>query len=143
MGVAAGWVGLAALILAIGWSAMRFRQEIATLWPQTASLYAVLGKTVNTTGLAISNVHYRNETEDGQSVLAIAGQLTNITTHELSVPQILVTLTDDNRRVLYKWRFSAGAASLKPGRSLSFLTRLAGPPGGSRHLQVRLAENGK
>jgi hypothetical protein len=64
-----------ALVLVIGWSGMRFRQEIATLWPQSASLYAALGKPVNTTGLAIGHVSYRNETQDGQPVLAITGQL--------------------------------------------------------------------
>jgi predicted Zn finger-like uncharacterized protein len=138
-GVAAGWIGLAVLVLVIGWSGMRFRQEIATLWPQSASLYAALGKPVNTTGLAIGHVSYRNETQDGQPVLAITGQLTNITTHEILVPPIRVTLTDNDKRVLYNWTFSANVAWLKSGQTVKFVTRLSSPPSGARHLQVRLA----
>jgi hypothetical protein len=143
LGVAAGWVGLGALIFVIAWSGMRFRQQIATLWPQSASLYAALGKPVNTSGLSIRNVEYRNVTEDGQPVLAITGRLTNIATHEVAVPPIRVTLTDDDRRVLYNWTFSASAASLKPGQTVNFVTKLSSPPSGARHLQVRLAETGK
>jgi predicted Zn finger-like uncharacterized protein len=143
IGVAAGWAGLAALILIIGWSAMRFRQQIATLWPQSASFYAALGEPVNTTGLRIDDQQSHNETQDGQPVLAITGRLTNITTHEILVPQLHVTLTDDDRRVLYNWSFSANVASLKPGQTVSFLTRLQSPPLGARHAEVRLAETGK
>jgi predicted Zn finger-like uncharacterized protein len=143
LGVAAGWIGLLALILVIGWSAMRFRQQIATLWPQSASFYAAVGKPVNTSGLSIRDVQYSNETEDGQPVLAITGQLTNVTTHEILLPPIRVTLTDDDKRVLYNWTFSASVASLKAGQTVNFATRLSSPPNGARHLQVRLAEIGK
>jgi hypothetical protein len=143
VGVAAGWAGLAALILVIGWSAMHFRQQIATLWPQSASLYAALGQPVNTTGLTIDDQQSRNETEDGQPVLAISGRLTNITSHEILVPPLHVTLTDDDKRVLYNWSFSASVSSLKPGQTVTFLTRLQSPPIGARHAEVRLAENGK
>jgi hypothetical protein len=143
VGVAAGWAGLAALILVIGWSAMHFRQQIATLWPQSASLYAALGQPVNTTGLRIDDQQSRNETEDGQPVLAISGRLTNITSHEILVPPLHVTLTDEDKRVLYNWSFSASVSSLKPGQTVTFLTRLQSPPIGARHAEVRLAENGK
>jgi len=143
VGVAAGWAGLAVLILVIGWSAIGFRQQIATLWPQSASFYAALGRPVNTTGLRIDNQQSHNETQDGQPVLAITGRLTNITTHEILVPPLHVTLTDDDKRVLYNWSFSASVASLKPGQTVNFLTRLQSPPVGARHAQVRLAGNGK
>jgi hypothetical protein len=143
IGVAAGWVAFAALVLMIAWSGMRFRQQIANVWPKTASLYEALGRPVNTTGLAIGHVNYRNETQDGQPVLSITGRLTNITTHEILVPPLHVTLTDDEKRVLYNWSFSASVVSLKAGQSVSFVTRLSSPPNGARHLQVRLAEISK
>ena len=54
-----------------------------------------------------------------------------------------VTLTDDDKRVLYNWSFSASVASLKAGQTVNFATRLSSPPNGARHLQVRLAEIGK
>jgi predicted Zn finger-like uncharacterized protein len=138
---AAGWVGMVALILLIGWSAMHFRQEIAVLWPKSASLYAALGEPVNTRGLEIRNLRYHNESDDGQSVLAVSGRLANITARELSVPPIRVTLTDDDKRVLYDWSFSANVAMLKPGQAVNFVTRLSGLPNGARHMQVQFADN--
>jgi predicted Zn finger-like uncharacterized protein len=143
LGVAAGWAGLAALVFVIGWSGMRFRQQIATLWPKSATLYAALGKPVNTTGLKIENPQSHNETEDGQPVLTITGRLTNITTHEIMAPPLRVTLTDADKRVLYNWSFSIGIASLKPGQKVNFLTRLQSPPASARNAEVQVAESGK
>ena len=83
------------------------------------------------------------DVQDGQPVLSITGRLTNITTHEILVPPLHVTLTDDEKRVLYNWSFSASVVSLKAGQSVGFVTRLSSPPSGARHLQVRLAEISK
>jgi len=137
----AGWTGLALLVMLIGYSFMHFRQEIAMLWPQSATLYKALGQDVNTRGLKFEDVGYRDETQDGQAVLSVTGKLVNITSHELTVPAIRVTLTDSDRRVLYNWSFSANVATLKPGQAVSFVTRLSSPPSGARHLQLRLADS--
>jgi predicted Zn finger-like uncharacterized protein len=142
IGMAAGWVGLVAVILVIGWSALTYRQQIATVWPQASSLYAALGMHVNTRGLDFVDVSYHRETEDGQQVLAVSGKLVNISAHELSVPAIEVTLTDDSKRMLYHWSFNSNVATLRPGETVAFLTRLSSPPAGARHLELRFAEAG-
>lgn len=138
---AAGWVGFVALVVALSWSVMHFREAIAMLWPKTASFYAALGEPVNTRGLEIRDVKTTSGTDGGQQVLAITGRLANISGHELSVPPIRITLTDDDKRVLYNWSFSAAVATLKPGEAVNFATRLTGPPLGARHMQVQFADN--
>jgi predicted Zn finger-like uncharacterized protein len=143
LGLALGWLGLAAIILLVGWSADVYRQQIASLWPQSASLYSALGLKVNARGIDIRDVAYRIEKQDGQSVLAVSGALVNITRRELTVPPVNVVLTDDDKRTLYQWSFSSGAETLKPGQYVSFNTQLPNPPAGVRHLQVRLAGIGK
>jgi predicted Zn finger-like uncharacterized protein len=142
IGVAAGWLGLVVVILLLGWSALAYRQQIATVWPQASSVYAALGLHVNTRGLDFVDVAYHSETEDGQPVLAVSGKLVNISAHELSVPAIEVTLTDDNRHTLYHWSFNSNVATLRPGETEAFLTRLSSPPSGARHLELRFAEAG-
>jgi predicted Zn finger-like uncharacterized protein len=139
----AQWAVLAAFVFTIGWSAVRFRKEIAILWPQTATFYKAIGKPVNTTGLTVKNLTYRNETDDGRQVLAIAGRVVNLTTHKLAVPPIRVTLTDNDRRVLYDRSFSASVATLAAGGSVAFMTRLASPPSSTSGLQVQVAGTGK
>ncbi len=61
-----GWLGLVIVILVIGWGAVSYRQQIANLWPQSASLYKVLGLPVNARGIAFTDVNYKRETEDSR-----------------------------------------------------------------------------
>jgi hypothetical protein len=142
IGMIAGWLGLVAVILVIGWSTLTYRQQIATVWPQAASVYAALGLHVNTRGLDFVDVAYHHETEDGQQVLAVSGKLVNISAHEQSVPPIEVTLTDDSKRMLYHWSFNSSVQTLRPGQQVAFMTRLSSPPSGARHLELRFAAAG-
>jgi len=65
LAIAAGWIGLVAIVLAIGYSAVRYRQEISVIWPQSADVYSSLGMNVNTHGIDFRGVDYHRESEDG------------------------------------------------------------------------------
>jgi len=143
LAVMAGWIGLIAVILAIGYSAVRYRQEISVIWPQSAGIYSSLGMTVNAHGIDFAHVDFHRETEDGQTVLAVSGNIVNNGTRELPVPQnVRVTLSDAEHHEVYHWNFTPNVQTLKPGQSSPFLTRLASPPAAARHLEVRFAPNG-
>jgi predicted Zn finger-like uncharacterized protein len=139
---AVGWAALAILILALGVGAVRYRQTIASLWPQSATFYAALGMPVNLRGIEIAGVSYRDEFENGETVLAVSGRLVNVSGHELPVPRILVSLSDGDKRELYHWTFYANVATLAPGAGSDFMTRLASPPREARHVEVRFAGAG-
>ena len=141
--VLAGWAGLVLVVLVVGWTAVHYRQDVAMMWPQSASLYSKLGLRVNARGIAFTGVSYRRETEDGTPVLAVSGQLVNVSNRALPVPQIRVALTDDARRELYHWTFVPSVLVLRPGQVVPFLTRLASPPPGARHLELRFAQAGE
>ena len=139
----AGWVGLILVVLLIGVSAVRYRQEISTVWPQSAGVYKSLGLPVNAHGVDIVKVDSHRESEDGQVVLAVTGRILNAGSRELPVPQSLrVTLSDAANHELYHWTFAPSAQTLKPGQSVPFLTRLSSPPAAARHLEVRFAKEG-
>ena len=143
LAVAAGWVGLIAAVLLIAYAAVRYRQDIATIWPQSAGVYTSLGLKVNASGIDFRQVEYRRESEDGQVVLAVSGQIINAGQRELPVPQtVRVTLSDANNHELYHWTFKPNAQTLSPGQSVKFVTRLASPPAAARHLEVRFAKDG-
>jgi predicted Zn finger-like uncharacterized protein len=138
LAVIAGWIGLVAVVLLIGWSAVRYRQDIAVLWPQSAGVYSSLGMHVNAGGIDFRGVDYKRQVEDGQTVLAVSGSIVNAASRELPVPQsVRVTLSDGDNREVYHWSFRPAAATLKPGQSVPFLTRLSSPPSTARHLEVR------
>jgi len=143
LGVALGWFALIVGVLLIGLSAVRYREYVAVIWPQSAGVYSKLGMAVNTHGIDFVHVNYRRESEDGQMVLAVTGQIVNNGPRELPVPQsVRVTLSDAGKHELYHWNFTPGAITLRPGQSIPFLTRLSSPPASARHLEVRFAPPG-
>ena len=144
LAVALGWVGLIAVVLLIGLSAVRYRQEITVIWPQSAGVYSSLGMNVNAHGIDFTDVDYHRESEDGQVVLAVTGRIVNKGNRELPVPQnVRVTLSDASNHELYHWNFAPGIQTLKAGQSSAFHTRLSNPPATARHLEVRFAKDDK
>ncbi|MBN9588348.1 MAG: hypothetical protein BGN85_13450 [Alphaproteobacteria bacterium 64-11] len=142
LAVAAGWVGLIAMVVLIAVSAVRYRQDIAVIWPQSAGVYSGLGLPVNDRGIDFRQVNYKRQSEDGQVVLAVSGRIVNTGPRELPVPQtVRVTLSDADNRELYHWTFKPNASTLKPGQSVPFATRLSSPPATARHLEVRFSKD--
>jgi hypothetical protein len=127
----------------IFWAAINFRESIVAAWPQSASMYAMLGLETNAEGVAFVDVSYARETEDGAPVLAVSGRIVNVGNQELPVPPIRVALTDQEKRELYHWSFSASVATLHPGQAVPFTTRLPSPPPAARHLELRFAKVGE
>lgn len=138
----AGWAVLIFMIIGIGWSAVQYRQTIANLWPESTSLYAALGMPVNVRGMALVNIAYQQDFEDGQPVLSVTGKVVNISNHELPVPGLRVVLTDDAKRELYRWNFDVGVPTLKAGAESAFITRLSSPPPEARNLNITFADAG-
>jgi predicted Zn finger-like uncharacterized protein len=144
LAVVLGWIGLIAVVLLIGLSAVRYRQEISVIWPQSAGVYSSLGMNVNAHGIDFTDVDYHRESEDGQVVLAVTGRIVNKGSRELPVPQdIRVTLSDASNHELYHWNFAPAIQTLKAGQSSVFRTRLSNPPATARHLEVRFAKDDK
>jgi len=141
IGLAFGWAALAAILLVIGWSALRYRQDIASLWPQSSTFYKAVGMSVNTRGIAFRDRNAHFEKEDGLDVLVITGNLVNTSSHELSVPPIRVSLSDADKRELYHWNFAPGVATLRAGQAAPFRTRLSSPPPALRNVELRFAEH--
>lgn len=141
LGVLGGWLALVVIVLVIGWAAVSYRLQIATLWPQSASLYSMLGLPVNARGLAFLDVRYKREVQDKQTVLAITGKLVNVSGRALAVPPIRVTLSGADGHELYHWDFTPGATVLNAGQSMNFATRLSSPPDKARHLTLKFADS--
>ena len=143
LAVVAGWIGLIVVVLLIGASAVRYRQDIAVIWPQSAGVYSSLGLKVNASGIDFQAVSYKRETEDNQTVLSVSGTIVNTGSRALPVPQtVRVTLSDAGNRELYHWTFKPNATVLKAGQSVPFTTRLSSPPAAAAHLEVRFAKDG-
>jgi predicted Zn finger-like uncharacterized protein len=140
VGALTGWAALIAVVALLVWAGIALRKDIATAWPQTATIYGWVGLDVNTVGLAFQDVSYRVTSEDDQPILQLKGKVVNITARALSVPAIRASLTDDKRRELYDWTFNAEARELAPGKTASFSARLPSPPTSARHVDLKFIE---
>ena len=140
---AIAWAALILLAVMIGWAAVQYRQTIVEMWPGVSPLYEVLGLPVEAEGIALTDIAYQHEVEDGQPVLSVTGKIVNVSDRELPVPIIRVMLSDQDQHEIYHWMFNSGVQSLKPGAESSFVTRLSSPPAEARNLNIRFAEAGE
>jgi hypothetical protein len=141
MALVLGWAALIGAILVIGWATMSYRQQIATTWPKSASLFARMGMAVNTRGLDFTDVQHKSQMEDGQPVLVITGKLVNGAAHPVKVPHLRVTLSDDAKHPIYNWSFAAAANVAAPGQTVAFRTRISNPPAAARHVDIHFSDN--
>lgn len=134
---AAGWV---ALVLFVGGTLMggyQWRADIASFWPATTHVYAAVGAPVNLRGLEFRNVAYERQEEQGLPVLAVTGEVVNVSGKAVALPRLRVGLRDGDQNELYHWTFALGQNELPADEVASFVTRLSSPPVEARDIEVR------
>ena len=140
---AVGWAALVLFVAGSIYGVVQYRRDIATFWPATAKLYEAAGAPINLVGFELAQVSYERQDENGLPVLAIKGQVVNVTDETKAIPRVRVALLDDKQKELYHWTFALAEPELKPKEKASFVTRLSSPPVGARDLEVRFVEPGE
>lgn len=139
-----GWAGLAAGICLVLGGMVTFPERIVQAAPAAAKIYSLAGKTVNIYGLAISGVEQQYMIVSGQPVLALRGQIANITDEDRRVPPLRFILKDSSGHELHAWTLnSAGKGPIGAGVVSAFVTRLAAPPEGVDSVEIRFAKPGE
>lgn len=116
------------------------RESVVAALPGTARAFAAIGLPVNLAGLELRNVSSQIAEDGGQRVLAVVGEVANVSTRPVSPPPLAVSLRGADGRAIYVWTAEAPKAKLAPGESVAFRTRLAAPPDRAREVVVSLAE---
>lgn len=135
-----GWGKLAACIAVFVAGGYLFQVPIVKQFPAAAALYAQIGMDVNIRGLEFRNLTYKREFENGIPVLAIKGEVVNITGDALTVPRLRFGLLDQVDQEIYHWSMQLKGKPLEPNQGVPFTTRLAAPPAAARHVQVMFAK---
>jgi len=128
---------LIVVLVAILLGALNWRVALVRQFPQTASLFSMLGMPVNLRGLSFMEVKSRNEFVDGAAVLVIEGTIVNLTPRTLEVPRLRFGLRNSAGHEVYAWTSLPSKTSLGSGDGLAFRTRLASPPADGRDVIVR------
>jgi predicted Zn finger-like uncharacterized protein len=126
-------VALAAVLIGL----VQARATVVRHFPQTASLFSMIGMPVNLRGLIFQDVKSKSEFHDGVMVLVVDGVIVNLTRNTLEVPRLRFSLRNGTGHEVYAWTALPSRPLLGSGDGLPFRTRLASPPSDGRDVIVR------
>lgn len=134
---------LFAMIIGAAWIFDSMHTQIVQAVPSMAPIYDALGYKVNSRGLDFADITYAREIDNGVTVLAIRGQIVNVSDREIPVPKVRVTVRDADKRNIYGWTFTPDTSKLDPKARAPFATRLESPPPDAWDLEIRFAKAGE
>jgi hypothetical protein len=136
--VAIGWGVLALLLIILAAMVALAPKTVVSVLPGAARLYAMLGKPLNTRGLAIQNVHSAWSAADGQRVLQVTGEIVNLTSSEVGVPTVVIALQDKSGKELSQ--YTTKVLPLGAGAKSPFMVQIPEPPDTVSSAKVRFAK---
>lgn len=135
-----------ALLGAGAFVAHTMHPQITQVFPWTRGVYSLLGYTNNSRSrdveLDFADVSYAKEIENGVTVLAIRGQIVNVTDREVAVPKIQVTVNDSEKQKLYEWTVPPEQTKVAAKSKIPLSIRLESPPPEAWSLDIRFAKAG-
>jgi len=135
-----GWGALAATIALVAGLSVQYRHNVVKMLPSSAKLYAQIGLPVNVRGMSFENVVYKRDFENGLPIIAIKGEVVNLTSEPITLPRVRFGLLDGTEQELYHWTVRVDKKPIGPNARVKFVTRLASPPAGAEGLMVRFAK---
>jgi predicted Zn finger-like uncharacterized protein len=143
----ARWLGrgiVAAVVLLVIWALVSGRDAIMSAVPFTSHIYSLvgLGPVAPGTGLELRQVTPSRGTDKttGAPMLAIDGQIANISGATRPVPALRVALRDANNNELKSWTVPpVSDQPLAPGAMVPFHTSVQNPPDGATGVIVSFA----
>ncbi len=139
------WSLVGAAIVAAVWGLIVAQDNVVRLWPPAAKLYAMIGRgqPVAGTGLELRKVTPSRGIENGTPILAVDGEVVNVSTVVRDVPKLRVALRDGNDHELQVWTTSVTDQRLLPGASVSFHTTITQPAEAATGVVVSFASPGE
>lgn len=132
-----------ALIAGIAFVADSMHEQIVEVFPSTRGIYSMLGYSATPRGLDFADISYAKEIENGVTVLAIRGQIVNVTDREVAVPKMRVTVSDSEKQKLYQWTVPPDRSKVGPKSRIPLSIRLESPPPEAWYLDIRFAKAGE
>jgi len=131
------WAAVGVLALVVMTLSVVFRVEVVRLWPRTAAAYAAAGFTVTAEGLVFENVLAEPGYADGEPTLTVTADVRNTSERDRPVPDVRISLMDDEGEEVFGWVVSLSVDALSPRQAARFTAVLAQPPADARDLELR------
>lgn len=130
------WLITAILFLALAISAVLFRNQVVSMWPESAKAYKLVGLDVNRFGLDFANIDAKRTFEGTVPTLVISGTVRNITDEDQRGSDVRIGLRDERGNEVANLVTGLDIDALAPGQMAQFQTRLENPPVDSFDLEL-------
>ena len=128
-------VGVVTLAALVG-GGVTFRTAVVTQFPSLAGLYGAVGLPVNIVGLDFRNLRTLKSLQQGADVLVVDADIFTMSSAEVKVPPVIVTLIGANGSAIYQWSVAPKASELEPGEVVQFESMVTAPPAGAERVKL-------
>lgn len=136
------WAALVLILVVVLGGSVLARKQIVAMLPFMAPLYETAGLAVErpqTPRFEVRNVVTEQRREGDNTVIAVRGEVHNLTAEVQALPEMIAVLRDVNDREIHFWKFSGPVPELQPGQTAEFSTSITNPPANARSLIVNFA----
>jgi hypothetical protein len=133
------WGATGAAVAASAAGMVLFRQDVAELWPRSASAFAALGLDVNVYGLEFYDLAVQRSFDGDKPVLVVSGEVRNIGRDNKMIPPVRLSLRDDNSHEIYQLVNAISDQPLAAGAATPFQIRVENPPADAVDLEATFA----
>jgi predicted Zn finger-like uncharacterized protein len=133
------WGATGAALAASATGMVAFRQDVAELWPRSASAFAALGLDVNVYGLEFYHLTVEREFDGPTPVLLVSGEVRNIGRDDKLVPPVRISLRDTRSHEIFRLVNAVTDQPIEAGASVPFQIRVENPPADAVDLEATFA----
>jgi predicted Zn finger-like uncharacterized protein len=137
------WGATGAALAASATGMVAFRQDVAELWPRSASAFAALGLDVNVYGLEFYDLSVERDFSGATPVLVVSGEVRNIGRDDKLVPPVRVSLRDTNSHEILDLVNAITDQPIAAGAAVPFQIRVENPPADAVDLEATFASFGE
>ncbi|MCL4715714.1 MAG: zinc-ribbon domain-containing protein [Hyphomonadaceae bacterium] len=133
------WTATGAALAASATGMVAFRQDVAEIWPRSASAFAALGLDVNVYGLEFYDLAVERAFDGPTPVLLVTGEIRNIGRDDKLVPPVRVSLRDTNSNEIFELVNQITDQPIAAGAAMPFQIRVENPPSDAVDLEATFA----
>jgi predicted Zn finger-like uncharacterized protein len=137
------WGATGAALAASATGMVMFRQDVAELWPRSASAFAALGLDVNVYGLEVYDLAVERDFNGATPVLVVSGEVRNIGRDDKLVPPVRISLRDTRSHEIFQLVNAITDQPVVAGAAVPFQIRVENPPTEAVDLEATFASFGE
>jgi predicted Zn finger-like uncharacterized protein len=133
------WGATGAALAASATGMVAFRQDVAELWPRSASAFAALGLDVNVYGLEFYDLAVERDFDGATPILVVSGEVRNIGRDDKMVPPVRISLRDTRSHEIFELVNAITDQPVAAGAAVPFQIRVENPPSDAVDLEATFA----